>query len=185
LNHNKLTIIHLLFLICLTACATTAGNNDPYAYLTNSSKFFLLSGGSEKPMDMAQLISASYGNQDMQFSAWVKADEAALDITMLNDMGVSIGELSYRNGAVFFSSSIFPASIKPEYIIADFQLCFHDTNLLNKALTRCGLIFKAEGANRRILQGKKIIIEIDKSADKVTYKNYLREYSYTLEGNFL
>jgi hypothetical protein len=143
-----------------------------------------LPGGCEKLMDMAQLISAFYGSQDIQFTAWVKADEAALDIIILNDIGVSMGELSYRDGAVLFTSSALPASLKPEYIIADFQLCFHNTDLLNLALDCCGLVLETDGTNRRILQKKKIIIEIEKNADKVIYKNYLRGYSYTLEGNF-
>jgi hypothetical protein len=186
MKRNKLTIILLPFLQMsfFITCATTSVNNRPYAYLTNSSKFFLLSGGCEKPMDMAQFLSAFYGSQDIQFTAWVKADETTLEIIMLNDMGISMGELSYMNSVVSFSSSVLPSSVKPEYIIADFQLCFHDTGLLNRALAGCGLVLEADETNRRILQGKKIIIEIEKDADKVIYKNYLRGYSYTLEGNF-
>jgi len=107
-----------------------------------------------------------------------------MEMTLLNELGVSIGELSYRNGLVSFSSSIFPKSLKPEYIVADFQLCFYNNIALRRALENCGLLFENTGNSRRIFQGKNLIIEIEKTPNIVKFVNHIRGYTYTLEGDF-
>jgi hypothetical protein len=132
---------------------------------------------------MAQRISASWQNKDYFFNAWVKADEAEIEMTLLNELGVSMGELSYRNGLVSFSSSIFPKSMKPEYIVADFQLCFYNISALRQSLKDCGLSLETDGNIRRILNGKTVIIEIEKNQNTVRLVNILRGYAYTLEGD--
>jgi len=133
---------------------------------------------------MAQRISASWQGKDYFFNAWVKADETGMEMTLLNELGVSMGELSCRKGLISFSSTIFPKSLKPEYIVADFQLCFYNATALRQALEDCGLSFENTGNNRRILKGKTLIIEIEKSRNTVRLVNHLRGYTYTLEGNF-
>ena len=132
---------------------------------------------------MAQRISASWQDKDYFFNAWVKADEAGMEMTLLNELGVSMGELSYRDGHVSLSSPVFPNSLKPEYIIADFQLCFYNTPALSLALKNCGLTLENTENGRRIVQGKKLIIEIEKKQNVVRLINHLRGYAYTLEGS--
>lgn len=135
-------------------------------------------------MDMAQQISASWEGRDYFLNAYVQADETGMDMTLLNELGASMGEISYRNGAVSFSSGMFPKSLKPEYIVADFQLCFYDILLLKQALEDSGLTFEYTETNRRIIQGKTVIIEIEKKSNSVRLVNHLRGYAYTLEGEF-
>ena len=174
-------------LICLGSCepGNTAREKQLYAYLTNSSKYILLPPeGIENAIDMTQQISASYKGRDFFFNALVIADESGIDITILNELGANLGDLSYRNGEVSFSSPIFPKSLKPEYIVADFQICFYNAFLLQQSLEDCGLFFECTENSRRVIQGKTIIIEIEKSSGSVRLVNYLREYSYTLEGTF-
>ena len=177
----------LLFIICLCSCASKAAirENRLFAYLTDTSKYFLLPPESiEQSMDMIQRIAASYGSREFLLNAWVKADKTGMDITLLNELGATIGELSYRDGAVSFSSPVFPKSLKPEYIVADFQLCFYDILLLKQALEDSGLSFEYTETNRRIIQGKTVIIEIEKKSNSVRLVNHLRGYAYTLEGEF-
>jgi hypothetical protein len=184
---NGLLPAAIAVILLLVSCASRHidSENRPYAYLTDGSKFFLLPpGGTEKSMDMAQHISASYGGQDYFFNAWVKADEAGMEMTLFNELGVNMGELSYRDGAVNISSPIFPKSLRPEYIVADFQLCFYKPLLLRRALKDCGLLFETEGSIRRVLKGKKTITEIEKTGASVKLANRLRGYVYTLEGDF-
>jgi len=135
-------------------------------------------------MDSAQRVSASWQGTDYSFNAWVKADKEGTEMTLLNELGVSMGELSYRDGLVSFSSQIFPKSLKPEYIVADFQLCFYNTTALSSALKQCGLVFKNTGNNRCIIKGKTVIIDIERNDNTVRLVNHLRGYTYTLEGNF-
>jgi len=183
LNSKKMVII--LFLCCSCAKNTTV-ENQLNVYLTGSSKYILLPPGNiDNPLDMAQQISASYKGREYFLNAWVKADETGMEMTLLNELGAQMGELSYRNGQVSFSSPVFPSSLKPEYIVADFQLCFYNAIALHQALEDCGLFFEDTGNSRRILQGKTLVIEIEKNTNTVRLVNHLRGYTYTLEGNFL
>ena len=134
-------------------------------------------------MDMSQLVTASYRGQNYLLNTWVKADETEINMIMINELGANMGELSYRDGAVSFSSPVFSA-ILPEYIVADFQLCFYNVSALRQALEDCGLSLEDTEAARRILQGNTAIIEIDKSGNFVRLINHVRGYAYTLEGDF-
>jgi hypothetical protein len=182
---NKITVIILFLCCCSCASNIPIKENRPFIYLTNNSKYFLLpTGDIGNPLDMAQSISISWQGRDFSFNAWVKADESGIEMTLLNELGVSIGELSYRNGPVSLSSQIFPQSMKPEYIVADFQFCFYNEPALRQALEKCGLVYKNTGNNRCIQHGKTVIIEIEKEQNAVRLVNHLRGYTYTLEGNF-
>jgi len=174
----------LVFILC--SCSSLAVDKRPYAYLADRSKYILLpSAAIEKPVDMAQHISALYNGQRSYFSAWVLADENRIDMSLFNELGASMGELSYKEGVVSLSSAVFPQSVKPEYIVADFQLCFYDPDLVRMALKDCGLVLDVDNNQRRIFEGKNLIIEIEKSSGEVKLVNHLRGYSYTLEGEFL
>ena len=185
-NNPFFSFFIIVVLIVLSSCASTKAARDtrPYAYLTDKSKFFLLPPGDiEKPIDAYQFISASYGGQEFLFNAWVKADETGMDIALFNELGANGGELSYRDGVVSFSSPIFPASMKPEYIVADFQLCYYDSAKLRRALASCGLTLESSETSRKVLKGKTVIVEIEILENSVKLVNHLRGYSYTLEGS--
>jgi hypothetical protein len=137
---------------------------------------------------MAQFISASFQGQEYYINAWVRADETGMEMIMFNELGAAMGELTYREGLIGFSSAVFPNSLKPEYIVADFQLCFYNPLPLRQSLSRSGLGLEIiENTNktiRRILKGEDVLIEIEKEPNDVRLTNYLRGYKYTLEGDF-
>ncbi len=173
------------FMLCSCVSQPDAGEKRPFVYITNSAKFFLLPPEKiEKPIDMAQFISASYGEQNFYVNAWVRADFTGMEITLINELGSAMGELSYFGGDVRFSSPVFPKSLKPEYIAADFQLCFYEPSALSEALESSGLTFVIDEEKRLILQDKNVVIEIEKKQTGVKLTNYLRGYTYTLEGEF-
>ena len=115
---------------------------------------------------------------------WVKADETGINMILLNEMGAGLGELSFQDGAISFSSAVFPGSISPEYIVADFQLSFYNAASVGKALRDIGLSFEETENSRRVLQRNNVIIEIIKSPSVIQIINHLRGYIYTLEGDF-
>jgi hypothetical protein len=184
LNSTKTVII--LFLCCCSCTSKSPIREKPLnVYLTGSSSYKLLPPEKiENPLDTAQRVSASWQGRNYFFNAWVKADETGIEMTLLNELGARMGELSYRDGRVSFSSPVFPSLLKPEYIVADFQLCFYSAPALRQALEDCGLSFEYTENSRRILQGKTVIIEIEKKQNTVSLVNHLRGYAYTLEGNF-
>ena len=168
------------FLLC--TCASLAAEKQPFTYLTDRAKFVLLPHTAiENPMDTSQFISASYGGQNYHFYAWVRADETGMDMSIFNELGASMGELSYKDSVINFSSRVLPEFLKPEYIVADFQLCYYDPVLLAQALKKCGLALELKGSARRIFNGKNLIIEIERTNNAVRLVNHLRGYTYAME----
>jgi len=205
LNGKKKNIILFLLLggvfVCFCACVpgTKAGKDEPatpYVWLTNSSRYILLpTEDIEHPLDSHQMVSASFKDKDYFLNAWVKADATELNMTIINELGANMGELSYRNGAASFSSPVFSMPFKPEYIIADFQFCFYQARALFQSLKYCDLFFEEIKTNRfedtwtyrniLLWDHKTVIIRIEKkSRNVIELVNHLREYAYTLEGNF-
>ena len=184
----------LVCVVCIFSCTSVTRKDILYINLTDSSKFILLpTEGIEQTMDMVQFLSAEIMGQNYFLTAWVKADENVIEMTLFNEMGASLGELSYRNGVIDFSSTVIPRPvlryIRPEYFVADFQLCFYDPFLLDKSLKDIGLVLETTDGDsrhgiRRILSGNEVIIEIEKTRNTVKLINHLRKYTYTLEGDF-
>ena len=185
----KLFLFFPACIVCILSCASAAKKNIQYVYITHNTKFVLLPTWEiEQAMDMAQFLSYEFRGQNYFLNAWVKANENAIEMAFFNELGVSIGELSYMDGIVHFSSAVFPSSVMqsfiPEYVIADFQLCFYDPFLLGRALKKSGLVLETNNGSRRILSGNEVIIEINKTGNTVRLVNHLRGYAYTLEGDF-
>ena len=184
------SLIFVVSLLALCACATNTAPKVPsvkklYVYLTDSARYQLLPPQAiEQTLDMAQYITASFQNQEYYLNSYIRADETGMELSFFNELGASLGELSYRDGLARFSSSVFPQALKPEYIIADFQLCFYNPQLLHEELEHSGLTLVIDGTTRRILKGNNIIIEIEKNPGIVSFTNFLRKYRYTLEGDF-
>ena len=185
-----LAVAILLSFLCgflgFSSCVSGAKSRERlHAYLTDTSRYVLLpTTDIGKSIDMPQSISASFGGQDLFLVAWVKADETVLEMTLLNEMGTNIGELSYSDETLSFSSAVFPASVRPEYIVADFQLCFYNTVSIARALKDCGMNMEISGITRRIFKGNDLIYEITNNSEAVRLTNHLRGYTYTLEGDF-
>ncbi|MFP3089344.1 DUF3261 domain-containing protein [Treponema sp. TIM-1] len=182
--------IGLLLLVFLLVSCVTPPPESPYApvYLTKKAWYTLLPPGDiEVPMDLGQHITGTYGEQEFILDAWTEADENRVTMAFFNTLGVSMGDLSFNEGGLFFSSAFLPPQISAEYILADFQFCFYRAEAVAKALKRAGLTFTVEkavdgtGEVRTIYEGNTRIIRIEKGISTVVYTNYFRRYAYTLE----
>jgi len=182
LNLFFLFMAGLVFCVC--SCVTASvKDNRPFVWITDNSKFILLHPQNiEKPLDEYQLMSASFAGQNYYMISWVKADESGMDIVLMNEMGANMGELIWRDGNLSFTSTVFPSSMPPEYIIADFQFCFFKSAALSQELKKSGLSFIETETTRHIYMKNTLIIEITKEQNSITFNNHLRGYTYTLEG---
>jgi hypothetical protein len=185
--------VSFFILLCLSSCATSPIEGSVFApvYVTNASKYVILAPDAiEKNLDMAQQISGFFGDQEWVMNGWVRADQDGIAIALFNALGGSLGDLSYRTGALSFSSPLFPSSFKAEYLVADFQFCFYRVDALKAALGKLKLDVEIQDGSdlireiRRIRDKKKVIIEIEKSSGALKYTNFLRGYGYTLLGDF-
>jgi hypothetical protein len=185
----------VLFLLCLASCASHVKTppSSP-VYLTDRAVYTLLPPSeSAVSLDNYQRITGAWGKQEFSMDAWVRVDDREIVMAFFNSLGTGLGELSFSDGGIAFSSAVFPPSLKPEYIIADFQLCFYRSDAVLRALKDCGLKFRVErfvddggetAETRVILDKKKNIIEIEKRRNVIRFTNHVRGYAYTLEGNF-
>lgn len=177
-----------------TASSQPSAKLNP-VYVTNKARFYLLpTSAVEKNSDALQHITARFGAKEFESDVLLIADSEKLSLTILNDFGATMGELNYNNDLVVFNSELFPAAIKAEYIAADVQFCLYRADQLQAALEAIGLQFvvaiadgeDASGSKeiRSIFDGKKEIVHIEKTNEQITYTNFLRDYSYTLQGAF-
>ncbi|MDR2052554.1 MAG: DUF3261 domain-containing protein [Treponema sp.] len=184
-----------IFLVFLLVSCKTQAKYSPYApvAITDRVNYFLLPPQAiEKPLDMLQQLTGRYGEQEFIMDAWVQANERGITIALFNSFGAEAGYLAFTDGAVSFFSSVFPPSLKAEYMVADFQFCFYRVDLLSQALKDSGLTLIVEIRDglekseevRTIFSGKKPVVEIVKTESAVSLKNFLRDYSYTLRGIF-
>ena len=171
------------------SCATNRieGPVTPAVYVTNTKKVNILTTENiSKPMDEVQLFEGSFGGQSFSFPIYINADEKGIYVSILNDVGTSMGELSYSNGNVEFNSAVFPENMKAEYIVWDIQLAFYDPQSLKDRLAKFRLDFSVENDGveeiRKIIDGKNVIEEIHSSGTSTVIKNHLRVYEYHLTG---
>lgn len=187
---KTLSISSLIIFIGLGffSCSTIKLENKPKTnpvYVTNTNKMYLLpSGEMEASEDCLQLLNGSFGDRSFTLMLYFQADQSGLFLTLLNDFGTDMGNLSYDGEEVLFDSAVFPENLKAEYILLDIQNAYYKIQSLQSAYQAAGLIFEEEindsGKIRRIKKGKKVIEEITFNSNSIKIDNYLRAYQYNL-----
>jgi hypothetical protein len=177
-----------LVLLLSLSCAT-AQRREVFEPVQVSSRvvFRLLPPGDiEKPLDMAQSMSGNSGEILFTLNCWVRADATGIFMNFFNEMGADMGELEYTVEGLSFFSPYVPKNFKAEYLIADFQFCFYNFEALASGLGGLKLERELSGGIelRRIYEGDRLLIEIEKSPSHVRYDNRLRSYTYMITGDF-
>ncbi len=177
-------------ILSFSSCASTkhgetAGQFSP-VYITDTKKISVLPPQyMDGELESLQFFSGSFKSHTFSSQVYIQADQEGVSMLLLNDLGVSMGTLSYSAEKLSFSSPYFPQNINAEYILADFQNTYYDTVALQKNYAAAGLAFycKDEGNRewRRIQDGEYIIEEIEKDGQNVTITNRLRSYTYELK----
>jgi hypothetical protein len=155
-------------------------------YVTNTNVIDLLPPQNiDGPLDMLTMLNGKFGDTGFYIQAYIQADENGLFISLMNDFGTDMGSLSYTGDRLAFDSSVFPQSLKPQYIAADIQFTYYAADAVRSVLNQAGLDFDVSKSNggtetRKVMHGKKCIEEITKSPGAVKIVNYLRGYEYNL-----
>jgi len=176
----------LLLLAIFASCATVRPRGIRYpVHVTNARVVDLL-----PPVDIAfpieglYMFTASFGTSSFYMQAFIQANEGGIFINLLNDFGSDMGTLTYTGNELSLASSVLPASLKAQYIVADIQFAYYDADAVAESLRRAGLDFtvtKDDGMElRRIMNGKKCIEEISITSSSVSIINHLRGYEYHL-----
>jgi len=188
---RKATLLSSLIIFLslgLVACSTTKVSSKPKTnpvYVTNTSKVYLLPTQElEENQDCLQLLNGVFGDKNFTLMMYFQADETGIFLTLLNDFGTDMGNLSYDGQEVIFDSAIFPENLKAEYILLDIQNAYYKSQSLKNVYEQVGLNFEEEstdeGKIRRVKNGKKIVEEITINSNSIKINNYLRGYQYNL-----
>ena len=167
--------------------ATIRRNTNP-VYVTNTKKVYLLPVESiQTPVENYQYFEGDFGSKKFNSNLFLSADSSGISVLILNEMGIEMGLLVYDGESASIESTLFPKSLKCEYILLDLQNAYADTAALKSHYASYGLVFEEilqPGAvpvkTRCIKNGKKIIEKISFYERKIEIENILRGYSYRL-----
>lgn len=193
---KALLIILAFFIFVFAGCSTTkviSESNISPIYITDLKKFYLLPPAFiEKPVEKQQLLTATFGENSISLLSYLIADEKGIFLSLFNDFGTGMGNLSYDGMNVIFESAVFPKSLKAEYILADLQFAYYSVAEINKTLKTIGMYMEVEHQNGKetrtiysnsilpMLNSKTIEV-IEKSSNEVVIHNILRGYEYSLQ----
>jgi len=180
------------------SCASVNREDKRFApvYVTNTSKFMVLPTSSMVgSVDSVEQMRATFGKGDkkeaFECQVYVISDSSQLAMTILSEFGTTLGSLFYDGNSVDLDCAFFPSQLKAEYIVADFQFCLYDENVIKSELAKIGVDFNVEHSGDeeiRTLSSKgKLISKITKTYNQeklqaLKYENFLRGYTYNLSG---
>lgn len=194
---KKIVLFVFVILFLFSGCVSSKVQNEEPSlnpvYVTNSKKIALLpTSDLQENKDVEQILSGKYGNQDFSFLCYLLIDENGIFLSLLNEFGVGLGNLSYDGNAAVFDSAFFPKNLKVEYIIFDLQLAYYSSDALENAFDGIGMKFVSEknvdekenmigSETRKVFDGKKLVEQIEINGNEIKIQNFLRNYSYNLE----
>lgn len=134
-------------------------------------------------LDLSQRVRGSYGGKVYFLDVLSKADSEGVDMVCLGSMGAAIMDLSYsKSKGIRFSSADGMGRIKPEYIVADFQIAYYPFDAVKAALAPYGLDYERHDRDgvptRALSRAGKTILTIEELPDGLRLTNLLRGYSY-------
>lgn len=190
-NFANKSFFLLIFLVIGISCTSTPRNieAEKQVYLTDTTYVNILPPSvATVNLQMFQQVVGSYSGQNFQMDAFLILNQDEINVTLMNSFGTTMGTLLYTPSTMEFETTLFPASIKPAYIIFDFQLCFYPVEELKRELEDSGLSLNLTKDNsqelREIRDKDRLIISILKENEKIQYVNNERNYSYTIYGDF-
>ena len=189
-----LSVVAAAVVLLLVSCASKpAANNSESGlklctnlrpvYVTNAKKIFLLAPEySVGYTDAVQLLEGSFGKTKFSLLSYTQIDQTGISLSLFNDFGADMGNLSFNSEKISFDSAYFPSVLPAEYIVNDIQNAFYDIEALSQNYSDAQLIFEESdnGEYRRIFDGKNLIEEIRILNNTVIIKNFLRGYEYNL-----
>ena len=195
---KKMPLTFLALSLFLISCKTSQPVKKDAAkvsdcgpvYITNTKKInLLLPECAGQIFEGIQLLNGSFGSTRFSLLSYTQIDAKGINLSLFNDFGTDMGNLSFNGQRVTFDSAYFPKNLPGEYIACDIQNAFYDSAALEENYKNAGLIFEetlilwetgTPEEIRKIYDGKKLIEEISIHDDTVTIKNYLRGYEYQL-----
>lgn len=180
---KKLTLLFICVLFICTGCLSNSGYT---VFVTNTKPVKLLPPESfaGEPVDSLYAFELTFSDTTLSCLSWVTVSSSEIFLSAFNDMGISMGEISYTGNDLLYESTFLPENLKAEYVIADIQNIFYEYGVLEQNYGKKGLdvVDERDDADtvRNIYSGNDLIESITFTDDSIYLKNYLRGYEYVL-----
>ena len=168
--------------LILLSCATTRARPVP---VTDAAKVRLLPPEAvASGIDGCYLFEGTFGGRSVSSLAYITMNEREVAVTLLSDIGVTLGEIVYDGATCAVESAVIPKRLRAEYIVLDLQNAFAELGPLSRLYGESGLSFAEErtggSVTRRVLDGGAVVEEITSDGRTVVVRNLLRKYEYRL-----
>lgn len=192
-NHHSLCGLGRTLIVAITLLLCCCHNNqnklsaNPVYYTDDGFVHLLDMQGNTASMDAPQHIDGRYGEKDFSMDAWMRLNDSLLSVVLFSSFGNTLAEITCTRDSIRFNSTLMDMrGIKPEYIVADIQLCYYDMAVLKPHLESYGFTLTettdGDTTVRKLSRGANDIITIRKTGSTVELTNSLRHYSYTVTG---
>lgn len=188
MNFKGLELTLLAFLaVLLVSCASRSVRSEfSPVYFTDKIAVSILPVGSTAGLgETTQHIEGSYGEKNFSADAYIAANDSSFSVYLAGGFGTTIAELLYTKDSISFKSSVMDTkNVRAEYIVADFQVCYAPSEVLEKHFTQTSLKYAEEktedGFKRSLTDGKSPVMVVVKKGNVITLENKVRNYSYNI-----
>ena len=145
--------------------------------------FQLISSSKFPPFSALQKVTVYWGSYELSFNVQLENNEEAFHIVGLTPVFSRSFLISYENGVLDYQEHpYFRYPVKPENMLADFQMAFAEAQYLVNRGTK----IKVSEKNREFWYDGKLIVTIDYTKENqwksvVTVRNHSNNYSLKIE----
>ncbi len=176
----------LVLVVMLSGCSLFQGASDTGAervYLARGVQWALPDGQLfADQLHMLQQVRATYG--DKTFDLLVQTENIpgeGLVMAGLTPSGQLLLQMTFKSGKVSgWVSPLLGDKIRLPYMMSDFLLANADADKLRPYLQECGLTIQDSPAQRKILKGRAVLIQVDKQHTQLLYRNLALGYAMTV-----
>lgn len=179
---KKLSLLFVLVLFVFTGCLSNSGYT---VFVTNTRPVKLLPPESftGETVDGLYSFELTFSDTTISCLSLVTVSSSEIFLSAFNEMGISMGEISYTGNDLLYASTFLPENLKAEYVIADIQNIFYANDVLRQNFGKKLSVtdeFSDSCMIRNIYSGNELIESITVSDDSISLTNYLRGYEYVL-----
>lgn len=191
-NKKSFFVLSLIALCLFSSCQTIRNSGtsaEPLnAKLTWAKKFPLLpTEKNPAQVEFFNQVELTHEGKTEKFSILGVANNSIIQFSVLDTNKNQLNSvLRYDTKTVELKKLKLDVDIQPEDLVALFQWCYYDITDIALALNESGLLFTVETTLdqnteiRRIYNGKKCLIEIEKTTNKIEIQNYYQKYLFRM-----
>ncbi|WP_199609011.1 DUF3261 domain-containing protein [Flocculibacter collagenilyticus] len=172
-------------LILITGCASKIPTNTQSVSVASDVNLSLsmpqMSQLTSLKESQQQLITFKSNNHNRSILVNTEYDLSGIKMVAMSPQGIPLFSLNFIKEQQIQLQRYIPLDdLRPEYIMADFQLVHWPVELLNKHLNGGKIEEKHNGNERVIIQDSKTVIRIKYNKHHINFEHLERGYTFTI-----